>query len=242
MRTMDLHGLQNLRELIYGPSQSGKTRYLGTHPKLYVFNFEGKNIITMTYAGQDAEYDDFTSYEQVLAKIVELKKTCGSSARPMPDAPYQTIGLDSITRMYDVVMEAVLRLSGREVPQIQDWGLAHERTKLIIKALRELPCHLVVTALQGYDKDEATGVMVGGISMPGKMMSEIPPLFNFFGRMIVEPGKGAEGRPRYWLSTTPTTIFPAGDKTGRLDPREYPDFTNIWEKITKVNLPEKENT
>lgn len=219
--TGDLARLAKLKILAYGPQNSGKTRLMGTFPNLYIFNFEKDNLITLAYMGVKADYDDIDRYEHILEKIADLRKNC----------QYESIGVDSLTRMYEVIMSGVLKLRGKEHPVIQDWMLSHERLKLIIKQLKELPTHLICTALQLVQKDEETGTITGGIDMPGKMVEEIPPLFNMTLRMVAQPQ--ADKAPIFYASTKPSSLFPAGDKTGQLPPRVEPDFKVIWDLINK---------
>ena len=129
-------------------------------------------------------------------------------------------------------------MQNRFLPQVQDWGLAHERMRQFVKRLRDLPCHVVCTALQQIEKDEVTGSVIGGINLPGKMSGEIPPLFNLVTRMVIEPK--ANAKPSYYMSVIPTTLFPAGDKTGALAYKEVPDFRIFWPKIQAATTNKEE--
>ncbi len=213
-----------LHALVYGPANKGKTRFIGTAAQagpLYVLNFEGNNIVSLAYAGFDADYDTITTYELLMAKLAELGSKC----------EYTTIGVDSLTRMYDVIMEGVLRMKGRDVPSQADWGLAHTRLQIIIKKIFDLNTHVIATALQTISRDDMLGSIVGGVALPGKMSEEIPPLFNLTLRLETKPGK--EGAVIYVARSKPTSIFPAGDKFNRLDTEEAPDFQVILNKIKK---------
>ena len=205
----------------YGVSGAGKTRFGGTMPgPRYWFNFEENNIVTLKQNGFEADYDNYDNYTAILSKIISLKKSC----------PYNTVVVDNGYGFYKVMMDHILKLGSREVPQIQDYGLAQDRTRSLFKELLHLPAHVLIIFHEQIEKDETQGKVMGRILIQGKNFpDELPGMFNMFLRFVVVPVKDSE--PARKIQTTPSLLFPAGDKYGALAPLEEPDFSKIWAKV-----------
>lgn len=222
--------------LAYGVSGVGKTFFIKsimralnkTKPgtKGYIFNFEDNNLWPLADYEQPGliEYDDYKGYDPILQKIVSFK-------RFSPDNfPYGVVIIDGGNTMHRIVMEHVLLLGKRELPQIQDYGLAQERMVQRVKDLLSLPCHIYFTFHEQLEKDELTGKTSGRILVPGaKLPDMIPPLFNMWLHFDMTTTKG--GIPKRVVRCMPDPTFGASDKFGALLPVEEPDFQIMWDKV-----------
>lgn len=229
----------------YGPSMCGKTRFVTTLRKVYkgpcyIFNFDPEDNLTpikLSPGMGDIEYDQYdhpSGYDQLVRKIIELKKLAAESGRKDGKPfPYDLIVVENVNVLHSTTMQCLLTLAGRadtDGARIQDWGLAADRVKKRLKEIIDLPCPIYVTAHQQLEKDEIYGRTVGRILIPGKFLpDEIPPMFNMFLHFITTTKSG--GAPEYKIQCSSDPLWPAGDKTGSLDPFEEPDFSKMAVKI-----------
>lgn len=222
----------------YGQSGAGKTSFIKTMTKvfkeerIYIMNFDPKhNLMPLILGGlrgiQFDQYGDM-DYAKVLSRIVELKNLAKK-----PDFPYDMIVIENGAGFHKCVLSAITSAANRpENPQIQDWGMAAERTKQRFKEILELPCHKYFTFHEQLEKDEIQGKVIGRILVSGKFLpDEIPPLFNMFLHFVAEVKPGTTELPKRVVHCAPTLIYPGGDKTGALNFVEDPNFDNMWSKV-----------
>jgi hypothetical protein len=224
----------------------GKTRFVTTLRKVYtgpcyIFNFDTEENLTpivLSPGMGEVEYDQFdheAGYDQLIKKIVELKKAASESYRTDGKPfPWDLIVLENGNNLHKITMDTILRLAGRvdsDGARIQDWGLAADRVKKRLKEIIDLPCPVYVTFHQQIEKEEIYGRAVGRILIPGKFLpDEIPPMFNMFLHFIAD---SKAGKTEYKVQCGSDPLWPAGDKTGSLDTFEEPDFSIMAAKIGK---------
>lgn len=229
----------------YGPSMSGKTRFITTLRKVYkgpcyLFNFDPVDNLTPIILAPgmgDIEYDQYDhsrGYEQMVKKIIELRKLSSEASRTDGKPfPYDLIVVENGNGLHRVTMECLLTLAGRvdtDGARIQDWGLASTRVKARLQEILELPCPVYVTFHQQIEKDEIYGRATGRILIPGKFLpDEIPPMFNLLLHFVTTTKAG--GIPEYKIQCASDPLWPAGDKTGSLDAIEEPDFVKMAAKF-----------
>lgn len=104
-----------------------------------------------------------------------------------------TIVLDSLTSISDIVMDEVRRQQGRKLGdpfstvatkktideplQIQDWGAYLSLMKNLIVALRSTNKILIATGHIKVDKDELSGILRNFIAVPGQLATSIAGFF-----------------------------------------------------------------
>jgi len=223
------------RILLYGPSQSGKTTFIGTMPEdrddhrgRFIINLEGKNLLPLHMAGRKFEWEDVTSYERLLKVIVNLRARFDRGDSDVP----KTVALDGGGACYACIMKYIITNAKVEQPQIQHYFTAQQRLVSIIEEIHALPCHTVITFHDMIDKDETTGEILGNIALPGKYLpSDVLKKFNMVFHTEVDISKEKTGV--YRLCTKRTKRYPAGDKTGVLEYHVEPDFNIIYNKVVK---------
>lgn len=116
----------------------------------------------------------------------------------------------------------------------QAYGELIEKTMALVKAFRDLPGkNVVMAAKQEPIKDEMTGIVQYGPSMPGsKLGPQLPYLFDEVFRLGV--GKTPQGVEYRFLQTGPDLQYDAKDRSGSLDPVERPDLSFVFSKILGV--------
>lgn len=207
-----------LAVLIYGPPGAGKTWFAGTFPNPLFIDCQG-GMLTVRNKGvsaiQPRDYNDL------------LQCTIWENVNQ-----FNTIVLDTATEAARLVTEFTTKASGHEIPQLQDWMQVIERMRQYLRKLLDLPIHVVVTAEEGFNKDEDTGKMTYGPSLPGKLFGEAGALFDCVFHLRSKPNLKDKSTDRFLLTQPEGMFTQAKDRTGVLDKLEVPDFKVIWAKIS----------
>jgi hypothetical protein len=147
-----------------------------------------------------------------------------------------TYVIDSATTWADAVMNFVLQSNNRAggTPQQMDWMIQMNIIRDAMKVMCSLPCDCILTAHIDFDKDEATGRMMGGLMMTGKLKKKIPLLFD---EIYLATAKDSAKGTVYSLQTRPSTMFP-GIRTrlgtnNRFEQYEVPDIKALLKKADR---------
>ncbi len=70
--------------------------------------------------------------------------------------------------------------------EIQHWGKSSSQMGMLCRYFRDLPMHVFFTTLTQTIKDELTGKISYGISLPGKQADEIPGIPDIVGYLTVQ--------------------------------------------------------
>lgn len=200
--------------LIYGPSGAGKTTLAAQCPKpLFLSCDPGVLGGALSAAKFGIKHLKITSYQHLQSLLPVLKAHAG--------VEFETLVLDSISYMSKMIMKSILDIVGREIPRFEEWNLNAERTRRMIQNLVDIPVHVVFTAIDDMSKDETTGKMFGGPSLPGKLSKELPQAVDVTVRMFTQTQYGADGKLKvtYRYRTVPDDVWFAKDRT-RLLPAE----------------------
>lgn len=224
-----------INELIYGDPGAGKTYYLGTAQDhkatkpLLILDVEG-GVMTIRDR-QDVDVIQVRSMKQVQDAINAIAKE--------PTPYYSTIAVDSLTELQKLDMRTVMSEQYNRkpdttdiyVPSQREWGKSGERVRMIVRALRDLECNVIMTALAAETKDEKTGKTLMHPSIPGKLKSEIPGFFDIVGLLRAVNRGGDEGIVRT-LQVVKTENLIAKDRSGTLPGLiENPSVPMMWDII-----------
>lgn len=216
-----------LNLLIYGDPGVGKTTLAGTASDvvdtspLLLIDIEG-GVTTLRHK-QTVDVVQVRSMAELERIVVALQNDL--------HAYYKTICLDSLTELQKLDMKAVMELEYNKnpdkvdklVPTQRAWGKSGERVRLIVRALRDLPCHTIMTALATYDyeqrKDASPILRQISPSLPGKLKAEIPGFFDIVGYMqaVNERGEGNTTSIVRTIQFAKTEKVVAKDRTWALD-------------------------
>lgn len=214
----ELHGI---KVLIYSRSGVGKTWLARTAPAPIVLSAES-GILSLRDVGipmiHITSVNDLSEAHQWLEKSAEARQ-------------FKTVYIDSLTEIGEVILANAKALV--KDPR-QAYGELIEKTMATIKAYRDLAGkNVVMTAKQEPMKDDMTGIIQYGPSMPGsKLGPQLPYLFDEVFRLgLAKTKDGAEYR---FFQTAPDLQYEAKDRSGALDAVEKPDLTYVFNKILGV--------
>lgn len=227
-----------INSLFYGEPGAGKTYLLGTaqdHPDtkpFLLFDVEGGSVTLRSK--KDVDVVQIRSMQQLEDAINELIKNPGY---------YKTVGVDSLTELQKLDMRTLMVETKKAkpdstdiyVPSPREWGKSGERIRLIVRALRDLPCNTLMTALLGVDSDEKSptrGQMYP--LLPGKLRHELPGFFDIVGllRALSEKGEDDENQIIRTLQVVKTDKVVAKDRTSALGSLvRAPSIPLMWEMI-----------
>jgi phage nucleotide-binding protein len=228
-----------INALIYGEAGAGKTFLLGTadddkrmKPMLIV-DVEGG----LTTIKHRSEVDVVTV--RTMKEVENLYNKLYHSI-DKGGIYYKTVGIDSLTELADldmrtVMKEAYQRLPDKvdiDVPSPREWGKVRNHIRLIVRAFRDLPCHVVYTAHIGVlaEDGQPTKYFPG---FAGKLGREIPGFMDVVGYLYTDTKEGVVNR---YLQVVGSRRVVAKDRTSTLgDVIENPTLPSMWDAILKGN-------
>lgn len=208
-----------IKVLVYGESGVGKTVLCATAPAPIILSAESGLLSLKKFKIPVIKITTLADLEEAYKWIVAGKNGANT---------FQTICLDSITEMGEVVL-ANAKLTVKDPRQA--YGELIERITKQIKQFRDLAGkNVYMAAKMEKSKDELSGMTLFGPSMPGqKMGPAMPYLFDevFNLRICSTP----EGRKYRALITEADLQYVAKDRSSALAAMEPPDLAKVFTKI-----------
>jgi hypothetical protein len=201
--------------LFYGPSGCGKTYSAGQLPSPLILGCDPGALGGALSAQKfGPKLMKIKSYQEVMNVLPLLKQAA-------IEKEFDVLVLDSLSYMAKMVMHAILAPLGREIPRFEEWNLNAERIRRLINNLVDIPAHIVFTCVDDMSKDETSGKVWGGPSLPGKLSKELPQACDVVLRLFTQTSYGADGKLQvlYKFRSVPDDVWFAKDRT-RLLPSE----------------------
>lgn len=210
------HGV---KMLVYGKAGTGKTTLCGTAPAPLIISAEA-GLLSL----RNKEIP--VILVKTAKDVREALEWCQNSA---VTHGIKTICLDSISEITERVLSD--EKSKTRDPRAAYGETANETIKLV-KDFRDLPgLHVLVTAKETTVTDPVTGLVRAQPTAPGQQVGPaLPYLFDEVFHAATD--RDAEGKTYHYLRTRASANADAKDRSGVLDEIEYPDLTNIINKIT----------
>jgi AAA domain len=206
--------------LVYSESGVGKTVLCSTAPS---------PVIVSAEAG-------LLSLRKVKIPVIEIKtladlRDAFNWACTSKDvAAFETICLDSVTEIAEVLLADLIKTKGQNDPR-KAYGELVPQMSEIIRAFRDLPGkNVYFSAKVEPIKDELSGTVKYGPSMPGQKLGPLLPYF-FDEVFRLGIGKGQDGTLYRFLQTQPDLQYIAKDRSGSLAVYEPPDLSAVFKKI-----------
>lgn len=212
--TRGVSARQGVKMLVYSRSGVGKTTLIRTCPKPFILSSE-KGLLSL--ANQDIPFAEMRS-------ISDLRMAYQWFYARGDNENVQTVCLDSITDIADDVLKNELK---QAADPRQAYGKLMSQILEIYKNFRDLPYrHVYFIAQQEPTKDEVTGAVMFGPSLPGQKLGvKVPYLFDETFQLIVD-NQGTR-----WIRTRPDFRNEAKDRSGALAEYEPADLGAIIRKI-----------
>ena len=173
-----------LKILVHGPSGSGKTRLCTTTGgKTLVINAEGGMI---SIGGEDIDFFKISKIDD-LRKIYQFLSI---------DVTYDWVCLDSISEIGEIVLSQEMKAT--KDPR-KAYGEMQQVIGDLIRLFRDLPKNIYFSAKQERIKDEVSGQIFWGPSMPGQKLG--PSMPYFFDVVCAARVRLVDGKHEYFLQT-----------------------------------------
>lgn len=224
-----------IHALVYGGSGTYKTRFSGTFPEPYFFDFDGGML---SLRDKNIEFD---TYEDLYRNGIQIKSaaklfnerldTFDKQLRDtgkilFRERKVETIVIDSVTTLQSYMLSELCALNNRPKPTLNEWGLLIENFRVLFNKFNKWPIHVIVVAHEEMVKDEITGeVRIRPLIVGKALPNELPMYFDEVYRSVVI---GTE----FKLLCKAGPNFTAKSRLGGgiLD-KETPDFAAIMEKV-----------
>lgn len=231
--TQDVSASTGVKVLVYGGSGTGKTVLTATMPYPVMISAES-GLLSLRKANLERIFgvnNPSISYNIPVIQVknvddlTEAYNWCSKSAE---SRQFQSVAIDSISEIAEVVLNNAKR-------QVKDprqaYGELIEKMEQVIRLFRDLPDkHVYMAAKMEPTKDELTGVVRYGPSMPGARLG--PKLPYFFDEVLrIGVNKTQKGEPYRFLQTQPDLQYEAKDRSGALAPLEQPLLSAVFQKI-----------
>ena len=110
---------------------------------------------------------------------------------------YKTVAIDSLSELADLDMRDIMKDAysrnpdkvDKDVPSQREWGKSRAHMRTIVRAFRDLPCHVIYTAQVATLQEEGQPTKYfPGFS--GKLRTEIPGFMDVVGYLTTEVDQG----------------------------------------------------
>lgn len=214
-----------VKALVYGVAGAGKTSMAKT--------FDVPTVVISCESG-------LLSLADVDIPVIEIKSMAdmNEAYRLLTETDegreFRAVVIDSVSEIAEVLLseEKATSKDARAA-----YGNTSEQMMAMLRSFRDLPGrHVLFISKMEKVKDEMSGAVMYGPSMPGQKLGQaIPYLVDEVFALRVE--KDAEGNPQRWLQTSPDFQWQAKDRSGRLAAFEPPHMGALIQKITAVAAP-----
>jgi phage nucleotide-binding protein len=216
---------QGIKVLVHGPAGAGKTVLCATT------GAPDKTLILSAEAG-------LLSLRKMVQTAPELEAVTVATISSIDDLreayrhlkagghPFTWVCLDSISEIAEQVLnhEKSKTKDGRAA-----YGALNDTMLELLRAFRDLPMNVYMSAKQEREQDEDTGRTLYSPSLPGKRLSQgISYLFDEVFALRID--KDEQG-PYRVLVCKPDGRFEAKDRSGQLAALEVPNLAEIHNKI-----------
>lgn len=209
---------------LYGATGSGKTTAAATFPRplLLVPSNEGSEL---TLRGRDVPFvklgKDLSGrvipvrqhLQQIMTDLerrhAQLQAALRAGDEAAADAafPWETIVVESLTHLGDMLVEDVSNFGQRKMDQ-QGWGLISTFLRTLHARLRNMDVHVVYTALSKLTESDS-GSVSGGPALIGSMADKLPSACDVIAYFEETPPLQKGDRPTYRAHFRKYKFWPA---------------------------------
>lgn len=226
----DTTALYGLKVLVYGRSGAGKTVLVSTAQNpLYIMAENGQLSLRKIIEERRAQLNNPRYDLPMIAirNIQDLRNTWQWVSQSREARQFATFGLDSISEIAEQILAEEKKKT--KDPR-QAYGAVIDETLTIFRNFRDLQGpNVIFIAKEEMVRHGVSGAVRYQPMFPGQGTGpQAPYMFDETFRLFI--GKDNEGKDFRALLTQPDFESDAKDRSGRLDPVEYPDMTYIINK------------
>jgi phage nucleotide-binding protein len=214
LKTTSSVAATGVKMLVYGQAGAGKTTLIKTMPNPIILSAEG-GLLSINDA--DIPYIEIGN----MADLREAYQWLGENSKD-----FSSIAIDSISEIAETVLN--YEKKNAKDPR-QAYGAMQEQMTDLIRAFRDIPMHVLMTAKLEKMTDELGRVMYAP-SMPGnKIGQQLPYFFDEVLALRIE--KDVDGNTWRGIKCAGDSSWQAKDRSGKLDEWEAPDIGQLIQKI-----------
>ena len=231
--TEQLAQSNGVKVLVYGDSGMGKTVLSATAPapvllsaESGVLSLQRQNLVKLF--GENNQHICYNIPTITISTVDELTEAYEWMSKSAEAVQFQSVCIDSISEIAEVVLNNAKRTV--KDPR-QAYGELIEKMETVIRLFRDLPGkNVYMSAKMEPSKDELTGIIKYGPSMPGsKLGNKMPYFFDEVFRLAI--GQDQQGQKYRYLQTDGDMQYVAKDRSGMLDMQEFPHLGSVFSKI-----------
>jgi hypothetical protein len=231
-------GAIRVKMLLKGGPGVGKTNLMGTAPKLFVIDAESglltlfKSTIPSYPLGKKAKGK---YYDTCMAILDAIEK--GEKVGQVDFSEIESIGLDSISKLNELLMSDIENKAGETNNTQALWGMLNRQISAIMNRLIQLDKHIIVTVGESikYDENET---MYRSLNLRGGYRDQVEHEFDF----VLWMNKETSGRGTQYFTTGENMQGRSGKMRGvKLDKKiENPKFSLVFDEIkSQLEMREK---
>jgi hypothetical protein len=212
--------------LLYGESGVGKTTLAASLPGRVLIVSAEAGLLSLSFAASEdrfgvVEVEDVNTLRAVYRALKQ------------PGHGWDWVVLDSLSEIAEVLLAAAKKTAAD--PR-QAYGAIIDEVTSLVRSFRDLDgIGALIVAKAGKTKDEVSGRVMVGPSMPGaKLGDALPYLFDEVFRLVVVDEVDPESKTRTpvrWLQTQADARSVCKDRSGALEALEPADLGAIVDKI-----------
>ena len=222
-----------VKVLGYGGAGAGKTAMCATAPRPVIISAES-GLLSLSKPNLERMFGKGTAgitYDIPVIKIAnaqDLQQASQWVAQSAEMRNFDTICLDSVSEIAEAVL--IAHKKSAKDPR-QSYGYIIDFVESTFRWFRDLPGkNVYFSAKMEPYKDELTGAIKYGPSMPGsKLGPKLPYFFDEVFRLGV--GKTPQGDIYRFVQTQPDNQYEAKDRSGALAPYDHPHLGYLFNKI-----------
>jgi len=185
-------GSAPIKTLIYGPSGAGKTFLSASAPDPIFLLTERQAIPSIAASNPDAKVVYIETADELRKCVTEAMRK-----GTIEGATFTTIVLDSLSEAQRMLRDEIesnpKRKEGSEGLTRQEWGILADKTRALVRALRNLPFNVVCTALMEDKTDDQDVRRIAPLFQGQKTGHEIPQWFTIIGALTRSVTKDEDG-------------------------------------------------